>query len=72
MNQGNTLFSSKEPVNFTRVWNIGGLWSDEPELTGRVLHEAQREVVLYLALLEPSLEEFIRTAMALQNQSAVP
>ena len=22
--------------------NIGGLWSDEPELTGRVLHEAKR------------------------------
>ena len=49
--------------------NIGGLWSDEPELTGRVLHEAQREVVLYLALLEPGLEEAIRAAMALQNQS---
>ena len=52
--------------------NIGGLWSDEPELTGRVLHEAQREVVLYLALLEPSLKEAIRTAMALQNQSETP
>ena len=52
--------------------NIGGLWSDEPELTGRVLHEAQREVVLYLALLEPALEEAIRAAMALQNQPAVP
>ena len=42
--------------------NIGGLWSDEPELTGRVLHEAQREVILYLALLEPALEEAIRAA----------
>lgn len=42
--------------------NIGGLWSDEPELTGRVLHEAQREVILYLALLEPALEESIRAA----------
>ena len=42
--------------------NIGGLWSDKPELTGRVLHEAQREVVLYLALLEPALEEAIRAA----------
>lgn len=52
--------------------NIGGLWSDEPELTGRVLHEAQREVVLYLALLEPGLEEAIRAAMALQNQSTAP
>lgn len=52
--------------------NIGGLWSDEPELTGRVLHEAQREVVLYLALLEPALEEAIRAAMALQNQEPAP
>jgi hypothetical protein len=42
--------------------NIGGLWSDEPELTGRVLHEAQREVIIYLALLEPALEEAIRAA----------
>ena len=52
--------------------NIGGLWSDEPELTGRVLHEAKREVVLYLTLLEPSLEEAIRAAIALQAQPAVP
>ena len=52
--------------------NIGGLWSDEPELTGRVLHEAKREVVLYLTLLEPSLEEAIRAAIALQTQPAVP
>jgi hypothetical protein len=42
--------------------NIGGLWSDEPELTGRVLHEAQREVILYLALLEPALEEALRAS----------
>lgn len=52
--------------------NIGGLWSDEPELTGRVLHEAKREVVLYLILLEPALEEAIRAAIALQSQSASP
>ena len=52
--------------------NIGGLWSDQPELTGRVLHEAKREVVLYLILLEPALEEAIRAAIALQNQSNTP
>lgn len=53
--------------------NIGGLWSDEPELTGRVLHEAQREVVLYLLLLEPALEEAIRVATELQQtQSNTP
>ena len=47
--------------------NIGGLWSDEPELTGRVLHEAQREVILYLALLEEPLEEAIRAAREKQS-----
>ena len=52
--------------------NIGGLWSDQPELTGRVLHEARREVVLYLILLEPALEEAIRAAIALQSQSNTP
>jgi hypothetical protein len=55
--------------------NIGGLWSDEPELTGRVLHEARREVVLYLALLDPSLEEAIRVAKEKQSlniQSLTP
>lgn len=52
--------------------NIGGLWSDQPELTGRVLHEAKREVVLYLTLLEPSLEEAIRAAMTLQTQTTAP
>ena len=52
--------------------NIGGLWSDQPELTGRVLHEAKREVVLYLILLEPALEEAIRAAIALQTQSNAP
>lgn len=52
--------------------NIGGLWSDQPELTGRVLHEARREVVLYLVLLEPALEEAIRAAIALQSQSNTP
>ena len=52
--------------------NIGGLWSDQPELTGRVLHEAKREVVLYLILLEPALEEAIRAAIALHSQSNPP
>ena len=46
----------------SRNGNIGGLWSDEPELTGRILHEARREVILYLALLDPNLEEAIRAA----------
>ena len=41
--------------------------SDEPELTGRVLHEARREVILYLALLDPSLEGAIRAAKEKQS-----
>jgi hypothetical protein len=45
--------------------NIGGLWTDEPVLTGRELHEARREAVLYLALLEPALEEAIDVARSL-------
>jgi len=55
--------------------NIGGLWTDEPELTGRVLHEARREVILYLALLEPELEGAIRAAkerQSLKLQSPTP
>ena len=55
--------------------NIGGLWSDSPELSGRVLHEAKREVVLYLALLEPALEEGIRAAkdrISAKTQSPTP
>ncbi|RME21095.1 MAG: hypothetical protein D6798_18915, partial [Deltaproteobacteria bacterium] len=45
--------------------NIGGLWSDEEPLAGGALHEAQREVLLYLALLEPGMDEAIDAARAL-------
>ena len=45
--------------------NIGGLWSDEPQLEGGALHEARREVLLYLILLEPGLAPAIKTARAL-------
>lgn len=51
--------------------NIGGLWSDEPGLTGRALHNAQREVLLYLALLEPGLGEAIEAARGLREGSSV-
>ena len=47
--------------------NIGGLWSDEPQLEGGALHEARREVLLYLILLEPSLAEAIAAARALST-----
>jgi hypothetical protein len=48
--------------------NIGGLWSDEPQLEGGALHEARREVLLYLILLEPSLGEAIEAARGLVTQ----
>ncbi|MFT4974519.1 MAG: hypothetical protein ACI8S6_000402 [Myxococcota bacterium] len=51
--------------------NIGGLWSDEPGLTGRTLHNAQREVLLYLALLEPGLEDAIAAARDLRETPSV-
>jgi len=44
--------------------NIGALWT-EGELTGYALHQARREVLLYLILLEPGLEEAITKARAL-------
>ena len=46
--------------------NIGGLWTDEPVLTGRELHEARRESILYLALIEPALGEAIAVARSQQ------
>ena len=52
--------------------NIGGLWSDEPELTGRALHSAQREVILFFALQEPGMEEAIQAALALREQQISP
>lgn len=50
--------------------NIGGLWSDEPQLEGGALHEARREVLLYLILLEPALAESIAAAGELSERAA--
>ena len=50
---------AREPLN------IGALWTDDGELTGYALHEARREVLLYLLLMEPGLEEAIPRAKAL-------
>lgn len=47
--------------------NIGGLWSDEPPVEGGVLHEARREVLLFLILLEPALGEAISAARQLET-----
>ena len=46
----------KEPLN------IGGLWSDQPTLKDHPLHDARREVLLYLALMEPGLKEALKAA----------
>jgi hypothetical protein len=51
--------------------NIGGLWSDRPGLDGHELHEARREVLLFLALQEPGLDEAIAAARALAGE-AIP
>jgi hypothetical protein len=48
--------------------NIGALWSDEPPVEGAALHEARREVLLYLALLEPSLKDAVSAAMTLKQE----
>ena len=42
--------------------NIGALWSEEPELALNELHEARREVLLLLALMEPGLREALAAA----------
>lgn len=50
--------------------NIGGLWSDDPQVEGHTLHEARREVLLFLALQEPGLDEAIAAARALVRAQA--
>jgi len=42
--------------------NIGALWSENPELGENELHEAKREVLLFLALMEPGLKEALVAA----------
>jgi hypothetical protein len=46
--------------------DIGALWGDEGNgLQGHPLHDAQREVILFLAVLEPGLEDAIVAAKSL-------
>ncbi len=52
--------------------NIGALWSDDPSLEGGSLHEARREVLLYLVLLEPGLAPAIQAARAGIAQDGAP
>ena len=53
---------SRDPLN------IGALWSDEPMLQGHELHDARREVLLFLALLEPGFEEALAAARTLADK----
>jgi hypothetical protein len=47
--------------------DIGSLWADEDksELSGPVLHQARRELLLYLLLQEPALPDAVRAALQL-------
>ena len=46
--------------------NIGGLWTDKEELGGKAFHEAKRELLLYLILLEPGFEEALQVVLELR------
>jgi len=48
-----------------KILNIGGLWSDAvvEDLRAPVLHEARRELLLYLLLQEPALPEAVDAAL---------
>ncbi len=50
--------------------NIGALWSEAPGIQAHELHEARREVILFLALLEPGLEEAVAAALPLAGVPA--
>ena len=44
--------------------NLAGLWADAPPLEGPALHEARREALLYLLVLDPALDAAINIALA--------
>jgi hypothetical protein len=53
--------------------DIGGLWADDGSgLQGHPLHEAKREVLLFLALLEPGFDQAIGAARVLSEQQQGP
>lgn len=76
-----TLYSVGDPTLLLRGdfaasrthLDIGGLWADDdPELSGPVLHQARRELLLYLLLQEPALPVAIDAALALAPGGAPP
>ena len=52
--------------NAQKPLNIGGLWTDKDELSGKAFHEAKRELLLYLVLLEPGFEEALHVLRELR------
>ena len=52
--------------NAQQPLNIGGLWTDKDELSGKAFHEAKRELLLYLVLLEPGFDEALQVALELR------
>jgi len=53
--------------------DISGLWADDAqaELSGPVLHQARRELLLYLLLQEPALPDAIEAALQARQASGV-
>ena len=52
--------NAQEPLN------IGGLWTDKNELGGKAFHEAKRELLIYLALLEEGFDEALQLCLSLR------
>ena len=52
--------------NAQKPLNIGGLWTDKDELSGKAFHEAKRELLLYLILLEPGFNEALQVVLELR------
>lgn len=54
--------------------DITGLWADDAtiELSGPVLHQARRELLLYLLLQEPALPEAIEAALGIAPPDTLP
>ena len=52
--------------NAQKPLNIGGLWTDKDELSGKAFHEAKRELLLYLVLLEPGFDEALQVVLELR------
>ena len=77
-----SLFSAGDPTLLLRgdfsterkPLNLGGLWSDaaEDELAAPVLHEARKELLLYLLLLEPTIPDAIEAAIAARKARKTP